>query len=241
MNGTASAEADREQGDLAIVEVQDERDPLAASALRLLAEAFPPHERQPIEQVAMEVAEKRMGLLTSYDFHLFAAVDERAEVVAISAGVYLGGVNAGFVTYLAVRPEERSRRLGRRMRLCLVEAFSRDAKSNDWEDVRWVLGEVRLENPWIARLIRDRDAVPFDLTYYHPGVVPGDPDEEWVLYRQPIGDFRTELPVAEVKQILYAVWRRGYRVRWPLEREGFRKMLQELERRETVGAHPAFT
>lgn len=240
MTGTASVEAPRGRDGLSIVEVQDERSPMAAAALQLLADAFPPHERQPIEQIAMEVAEKRIGLLTSYDFHLFAAVDVRDEVVAISAGVYLGGVNAGFVTYLAVRPEQRARRLGRRMRTALVEAFRNDARVNEWDDLGWVLGEVRLENPWIARLIRDRDAVPFDLTYYHPGVVPGDPDEEWVLYRQPVGDFRTEVPVAEVRQILYAIWRRGYRVRWPLASEGFQKMLQELEGRESVGTHPGF-
>jgi ribosomal protein S18 acetylase RimI-like enzyme len=240
MTRTAPVEAPQGRDGLSIVEVQDERSPMAAAALKLLADAFPPHERQPIEQIAMEVAEKRIGLLTSYDFHLFAAVDEADEVVAISAGVYLGGVNAGFVTYLAVRPEQRARRLGRRMRTALVEAFRNDARVNEWEDLRWVLGEVRLENPWIARLIRDRDAMPFDLTYYHPGVVPGDPDEEWVLYRQPIGDFRTVIPAAEVRQILYAIWRRGYRIRWPLASEGFQKMLKELEGRESVGTHPGF-
>ena len=226
--------------ELTIVEIEDERSPAATAALRLLGDSFPPQDRQPLEQIAMEVAEKRLGLLTSYDFHLFAACTVEGEVVGISAGLYLGGVNAGFVTYLAVNPQRRAKHLGRRLRVELVEAFRRDARREGWDELRWVLGEVRLDNPWLRRLIRDRDAVPFDLSYYHPGVVPGQPDERWVIYRQPIGDARRELPSAEVRQVLYAVWRRAYRVRWPLEREGFRAMLDELDGRETVGVHPDF-
>ena len=107
-----------------IVEIEDEREPLARRGARADRRAFPPQERQPLEQIEMEVAEKRLGLLTSYDFHLFAAVSATAaRRWRWSAGVYLGGVNAGFVTYLAVRPEFRGSELGRRMRVRLVEAF----------------------------------------------------------------------------------------------------------------------
>ena len=221
-----------------IVEIDDERTPLAQEALRLLEDAFLPQERQPLEQIAMEIAEKRLGLLTSYDFHLFAAEAEDGRVTGISAGVYLGGVNAGFVTYLAVRPETQGQQLGRQMRVRLVDAFREDARRLDWEELHGVVGEIRLENPWLRRLVRDRGALPLDLTYYHPGVVPGDPAERWVLYRQPIGDFRPALPADEVRQLLYAIWRRAYRVRWPLERKGFLEMLQQLENRPMVGPHP---
>lgn len=221
-----------------IVEVEDERAPLAKEALSLIREAFEPHERQPLDQIAMEIAEKRLGLLTSYDFHLFAARSEMGGVMAIAAGVYLGGVNAGMVTYLAVRPEYRSRELGRRMRVRLVEAFRRDARQAEWDDLYWVVGEVRMDNPWLARLVRDRGAIPFDLTYYHPGVGPGS-GEAWVLYRQPIGDSRPELPAVEVRRLIYAIWRRAYRVRWPLDHDGFAAMMDELEERATVGIHPA--
>ena len=238
MPATDGAPELAERPDSRIVEVEDERDALARDALGLIREAFPPHERQPLEQIAMEVAEKRLGLLTSYDFHLFAAVSEAGRVDAISAGVYLGGVNAGFVTYLAVRPDARGRHLGRRMRVRLVEAFRQDARALEWDDLAWVVGEVRLENPWLRRLVRDRAAVPFDLTYYHPGVVPPAGADRWILYRQPVGDFREELPAVEVRQLLYAIWRRAYRVRWPLERDGFLAMLDQLEGRPIVGPHP---
>lgn len=224
--------------DIRIVEVNDEREPVAREALELIREAFPPHERQPLDQIAMEVAEKRLGLLTSYDFHLLTAASSEGQALAISAGVYLGGVNAGFVTYLAVRPGNRGKHLGRQMRVRLVEAFRADARSAGFDDLAWVVGEVRLENPWLRRLVRERAAVPFDLTYLHPGVDPGEEGENWVLYRQPVGDDRQELPVGEVRRLLYAIWRRAYRVRWPLERPGFRAMLEEMEGKSTLGAHP---
>jgi GNAT superfamily N-acetyltransferase len=229
---------DHAQGER-IVEIEDERDPLAEQALALIGEAFPPHDRQPLSEIGMEIAEKRLALLTSYDFHLFTAVSERGDAMAVSAGVYLGGVNAGFVTYLAVRPEYRARQLGRRMRVRLVEAFREDARNLEWDDLAWVVGEVRLQNPWLRRLVRDQGAVPFDLAYYHPGVRPGGQTSEmWTLYRQPVGDAREELPAEQVKQLLFAIWRRAYRVRYPLEREGFLAMLAELEGRAVVGVHP---
>lgn len=239
---SAAAPSPLEAGldDISIVEIQDERDAIATAAFELLTESFPPQDRQPMDEVAMEVAEKRLGLLTSYDFHMFAAASAPGEVLAIAAGVYLGGVNAGFVTYLAVKPAHRARQLGRRLRVRLVETFRDDARANGWDDLWWVLGEVRRDNPWIDRLVRDRGAIPFDLDYYHPGLMPGQSDESWLLYRQPVGDSRREIPSEEVGRILYAVWRRAYRVRWPLAREGFRRMLRELEGRESVGVHPAF-
>jgi hypothetical protein len=43
-----------------------------------------------------------------------------------------------------------------------------------------------------------------------------------------------------VRRILYTVYRRAYRVRYPLEHAGFRNMLAQLEGREFVGAHPDF-
>lgn len=234
----ASGEAGAEER---IVEILDERSPIADQALALIERSFRPRERQPVAQIAMEVAEKRLGLLTSYDFHLIAAVRPEEEVVAVVSGVYLGGVNTGFVTYLAVSEGYRQRRLGRRLRVALIEAFRADARALEWPEVAAVVGEVRLESPWLRRLVRDRAVLPLDLTYYHPGEDPASPDAEWILYRQPIADDRPELPVGEVRQLLYAIWRRAYRVRWPLEREGFRAMLRELEGRTHVGAHPAIS
>ena len=221
-----------------IVEVEDESDPVAREALALIRDAFPPHERQPLDQIAMEITEKRLGLLTSIDFHLFAAVSGSGRAQAVSAGVYLRGINAGFVTYLAVRPGQRGQQLGRRIRVRLVEAFRADAHAAGLDDLAWVVGEVRLHNPWLQRLVRDRAAIPFDLAYLHPGVRPDEEGEAWVLYRQPVGDARAELPADEVRKLLYAIWRRAYRVRWPLQRPGFLAMLAELEGRPVVGAHP---
>ena len=227
-----------EWSDGRIVEILDERAPLAREALGLIRDCFPLHERQPLDQMAMEIEEKRLGLLTSLDFHLFGAISESGRALAVSAGVYLGGINAGLVTYLAVRPGNRGLQLGRRLRVRLVEAFRADAHAGGHDDLKWVVGEVKLENPWLRRLVRERSAIPFDLGYLHPGIRPEEMAERWILYRQPVGDTREELPADEVRKLLYAIWRRAYRVRWPLERPGFRAMLAELDGRSTVGAHP---
>jgi ribosomal protein S18 acetylase RimI-like enzyme len=219
-----------------IVEVLDERTPAAQSALGLIMATFPSHERQPLAELRSEIAEKRLGLLAAYDFHLFATFDGD-HAVAAAIGVYLEGVNAGFINYLAVRPAVRGQGHGRALRRRLVEQLRSDARDAGFNDLAWVIGEVRPDNEWLRRLVREKSAIPFDLTYYHPAPVPGAADERFVLYRQPVGDAREELPSELVQRLLYAVYRRAYRVGYPLERPAFREMLAELAARATVGAH----
>jgi GNAT superfamily N-acetyltransferase len=221
------------------VEILDEREPLAGSALQVIEEMFPRQDRQAPAELRSEIAEKRLGLLAGYDFHLLAVPTPEGGVAATVAGVYLQGVNAGFVTYLASLPKYQGKRLARGLRNGLVEKFREDARREEYEDLNWVLGEVRSASPWLRRLVRHRGAIPFDLQYFHPGMDPEGGGEPYTLYRQPIGDHRPELPVQEVRKILYSIWRRAYRVRYPLEREGFRRMLDQLEGRDAVGPDPS--
>lgn len=223
-----------------VVEIVDERDPLAESSLGLIYDTFAPADRQPIGDMLSELAERRHGLFSSYNYHLLAAVQPGAEPPAGSiAGVYLGGVNAGFVMYLAVGRQHRGRRIARLLRERLVAGFREDARQAGYPDLAWVLGEVRIGSPWLKRLVRTRGAIPFDLDYYHPGMTPGA-SERYVLYRQPVADRREELPVALVRRIIYAIYRRAYRVRFPLQRPGFVAMVEQLQQKRQVGIHPDF-
>jgi GNAT superfamily N-acetyltransferase len=227
-------------GEPRIFEILDEREPEAAAALELIQEMFAPADRHPAGEMLSELAERRLGMFSTYNFHLIAArYDGDADPAGTIVGIYLGGVNAGLVMYLAVRKEYRGRRVARLLRPRLTEAFRDDARAAGHEDVAFVLGEVRAESPWLRRLVRTRGAIPFDLDYYHPGMAPGE-GPRYLLYRQPFGDTRRELSVAHTRRILYAIYRRAYRVRYPLQREGFAAMLRQLEGRECVGVHPDF-
>lgn len=223
-----------------VVEILDEREPLADAALALITDMFAPADRQPLAELRSELAERRLGMTSGSYLHLLAAVEEGStEPAGIIVGVYLDRVNAGFISYLAVRHNFRGQRIARVLRPRLIETFTEDARREGREDVAWILGEVRRESPWLRRLVRTRGAIPFDLRYYHPGMSL-DGGEEYVLYRQPVSDMRRELPVALVRRILYAIYRRAYRVRYPLQRDIFADMLRQLECRSTVGVHPAF-
>jgi GNAT superfamily N-acetyltransferase len=223
-----------------LVEIEDERDPLAGAALGIIQDMFAPADRQPLAEFMSELAERRLGLVSTHSFHLLAALYAGEEEPAGSIiGVYLGGVNAGFIMYLAVRRQHRGRRIARLLRPRLIEAFRADARRAGRDDLAWVLGEVRASSPWLRRLVRTRGAIPFDLDYYHPGMSPGSA-ERYVLYRQPIGDHRRELTAALTRRIIYAIYRRAYRVRYPLERAGFAAMVEQLQSRTTVGVHPDF-
>ena len=151
----------------------------------------------------------------------------------------LSPVNAGFVTYLAVSEERRGLRLGRELRSALVEAFREEARRRRGVDLAWVVGEVRRENRWLRTLVREGQAIPFDLPYFHPWLAMRN-EGKYVLYREPVADARTELPRGEVEGLLYTIWRRAYRIRYPLQSETFCYMLRQLEGREVIGADPAF-
>jgi GNAT superfamily N-acetyltransferase len=240
MSGAGDAERKRGAGRVRVVEITDEREPLAAAALAIIADTFAAYERHHISDLRSEIAERRLGVLSGQNFHLLAAVaDEAPEPLGAIIGVYLDGVNAGFVAYLGVLEQHRGRRVARILRPRLVELFREDARRAGHTDLAWVMGEVRRSNPWLRRLVRTRGAIPFDLTYYHPGMTLDSP-EPYVLYRQPIGDARRDLPVAEVRRVLYSIYRRAYRVRYPLQRDTFVNMLAQLEGRTSVGIHPDF-
>jgi len=215
-----------------IVEVMDERDPVAEEALGLIADAFERAERQPVEELRSELEEKRLGLLTAMDWHLLAALSPEGHAVGTVAGIYLEGVNAGFISYLTVARDDRGQRLGPSLRSALVAAFREDARRAGFRELAWVLGEVRADSPWLLRLLKRRSAITFDLTYMHPGMRPERPSAPYVLYRQPVGDSRPVLSADELRRVLYAIYRRAYRVRYPLQHPGFRAMLVELESRE---------
>jgi len=212
-----------------IVEVMDERDPVAEQALELISQAFDRTDRQPVAELRSEVEEKRLGLLTAMDSHLLAALSAEGNAVGTAAGIYLEGVNAGFVTYLTVARDYRGRKLGPALRSALVAAFRDDARRAGFSELAWVLGEIRADSPWLLRLLKRRSAIAFDLTYLHPGMHPERKSAPYVLYRQPVGDSRPVLSADEVRRVLYSIYRRAYRVRYPLQHQSFRAMLMELE------------
>jgi hypothetical protein len=75
-----------------------------------------------------------------------------------------------------------------------------------------------------------------DLQYYQPSLQVGDAPSSLVLYYQPLMRHRRTLPADEVRRLLYAIWRRLYRVAKPLERRAFRRMLRSLAGRRRIGS-----
>ena len=212
---------------------------VAEHAIRLIEQAFAPRDRQSADELRLEIAEKRYGLIAPFGFHLMVA-SAADVVIGVGLGVYLAGVNAGFVQYLAVASSHRGGGVGRMLRPALVERFRGDARAAGFTELNWVLGEVRIDNPWIRKLVSARGAIPLDLTYYHPGMRPDAAATPYVLYRQPIGDTSELLRADVVRRVLYAIYRRAYRVRYPLQHPGFAAMITELDGATTVGMHPTF-
>lgn len=223
---------------LRVVEVEDERDELAERALRLVTESI--WDVQPTRDLLSEVEERRRGLPSGGDYHLLAMMDgEGRRPVAAAAGVYLEAANAGFITYLAVRDDYRNRQLGRTLRGHLVECFRRDAQRARGAELAWTVGEVRRESRWLRTLVENGRAIPFGFSYFHPWL-PRRSEGAYVLYREPVADPRPELPSGEVLALVYAIWRRAYRIRFPLQSDTFCYMLDQLEHRGTIGADPSF-
>ena len=223
--------------DMRVVAVDDERSPLAHAAFELIHEAM--WDVQPTSDLLSELEEKRLGLPSGGDYHLLVFQEPDGSVAATASGVYLEGVNVGFITYLAVREDVRGLRLGRELRDHLVEAFREEARRRTGGELAWTVGEVRRENRWLRTLVHEGRAVPFDLGYFHPWMRRRS-EGAYVLYREGAAVASPELPTQEVARLLYAIWRRAYRIRYPLQHDTFCYMLRQLEGRDTVGIHPDF-
>jgi len=226
------------EGDLRVVTVDDERTPLAREALELISTAI--GDVQPVNDLLSEVEERRRGMPNGGDYHLLAMLDPDGRAAAAAAGVYLEGVNVGFITYLAVRADLRGQLLGRGLRGHLVDSIRAEARRKTGGDPAWTVGEVRRGSPWLQTLVGAGKVVPFDIPYFHPWMARAA-EGRYVLYREPLADTRTELPAGEVVRLVYDIWRRAYRIRFPLQSETFCYMVERVNAAGIVGADPALT
>jgi GNAT superfamily N-acetyltransferase len=223
--------------ELRTVEITDEREPLAREALELISESI--GDVQPVDDLLTEIEERRRGLPSGGDYHLLATVDGHGRPAAAAAGIYLEAVNAGFVTYLAVREELRGMQLGRGLRAHLAESIRAEARRKTGGDPAWMVGEVRRQSPWLRTLVGAGQVVPFDFPYFHPWMHRRS-EGRYVLYREHMADARLALPADEVVRLVYAIWRRAYRIRFPLQSDTFCYMLDSIESAGTIGTHPDF-
>lgn len=212
------------------------RDPLFRRAFSLYSSIFPPSERIGREYFRNLFEEKRLGLLTPFNFH-FLVAHQGHRVAGFISGTYLAIANLGFVGYLAVRPSDAGRLVGSRLRQRLVQLVQRDALAAGHSGLRGMMGEVEEGNPWLERMCR-RGALALDLHYFQPST-DGTAVVPLVLYLQPASGRKVRsLPASALRRVLYAIYRRLYRIRFPLRQPEFRRMLRELEGRARVGARP---
>ena len=214
--------------------LDDHRNPLFSEALRLYRRVFPEKERIDRAYFVSILEEKRRGLLEPFNLHFLVARAE-GRVRGLAVGSYLAVVNLGFVGYLAVDPAYSGAGMGRLLRERLVRALRRDARAAGHAELLGVLGEVEAENPWLSHLLRNPRLLPLDIQYRQPALGRNVPAVPLVLYleatRRPI----RSLPVKRVRALLYAIYRRVYRIRFPLRNPAFRAMMRELKGRRTVG------
>jgi len=210
-------------------------DPAFRRAYAILQRTFPPSELSKVSDFLRTFRERTAGVWTDFLWHM--VVGERGRtLLGCATGSYLGSLNIGVVGYLAVRGGLRQKGLGPRLRERLRQAFDVDARKLHGHGVDAIVGEVEADNPWLARLVRYYGAIPLDLPYYQPPVRPAEPEVALVLYYQPLRREIRRLPVADVRRLLYAIWRRAYRISAPLEHPRFRKMLASLEGRRWISA-----
>ena len=219
---------------LRIREVVSPDDPHLRQAYRLLSKSFARTERVELRDWVASLREKEGDLLTDVVWHLFIAV-RNEQVVGLASGTFLGNMHVGVIGYLAIGSDAQSLGLGTRLRNRLRSQFERDALQLTGKPLKAIIGEVSVDNPWLRRLAKRPEVLVLDFDYYQPRLYEGDAPSPFVLYYESLQGVRTRLPVKELRQLLYAIWRRVYRLSRPLERPSFRAMLRSLETRRSVG------
>jgi GNAT superfamily N-acetyltransferase len=222
---------------LTIREVRAAADPAFTAAHQLFRRVFPRAELLPKQEWEYAMRERAAGLWTDLAWHMLVAERGR-KLLGAASGSYLGNINVGIIGYIAVEPRTRSRGIGPQLRRRLRLAFERDARRVHGRPLKALVGEVRLDNPWLRHLVRRDGAVALDFPYYQPSLHRSAKPVPLVLYYQPLGAHRSALPATDVRRLLYTMWRRPYRIARPLSRPLFRRMLKALEGRRTIGQRP---
>lgn len=218
-----------------IVSLDDPRLPEFQQALKLFTRVFPAAERIDRRYFDDVMAEKRLGLMFPFNTYFFVAL-RGGKVVGFCSGTYMAVVNMGFVGYLAVDPAMKGAQIGSRLRRRMVEAMRRDARANGCTDLSGVAGEVETDNPWLRHLVERRGALALDFDYRQPALRPGTREVPLTLYIEPTSRHAPRsLPTWQVKALVYALYRRLYRVRFPLRLASFRRMLHALDGRRRIG------
>ncbi len=209
-------------------------DPAVARAHQMLRRYF--HSGEVVDRTEWEhsLRERQASLWTDIRWHLVVAeIDSR--VVGLATGNYLGNVNHGLVGYLVVTPQARGLMIGPRLRDRLRALFARDAMQIRGEPLEAIVGEVRLDNPWLRSLTRHHMALPLAFSYLQPRLRRGGRVIPLVLYYETFDRPRSRLSSRFLKKLLYTVWRRIYRISRPLQHAAFRRMLRELDRKTYIG------
>jgi hypothetical protein len=219
---------------LTIREIVAPDDPAIRAAYRLLTRSFSREERVDRGEWLATLREGADGLWSDYAWHLLVAESD-GDVVGLVTGTYLGDVRIGVIGYLAIAERFRSAGAGTRLRHRLRTAFARDAARLGRGHLHGIVGEVSEGNPWLRALARRPQVILLDLPYYQPSLRADDAPSPFVLYYESMLGPRSYLAAAEVRRILFAMWRRAYRIPRPTARPAFRKMMRALEGRRRIG------
>lgn len=219
---------------ITIREVRDSTDPAVRAAYAILRATFAREERVAMREWVGSLREREAQVMSDLSWHLLVA-ERDGDVIGLASGTYVGSVNLGVIGYLATAPGLRARGLGSRLRDRLRRAFARDAARLAGRPLEGILGEVSRSNPWLRHLARRPEVLLLDIPYLQPRLYEDDQPSPFILYYESLQGVRARIPAAELRRILYAVWRRIYRIPRPLERPAFRAMLRALARRRWVG------
>lgn len=204
------------------------------AAYRLMRRCFSTDEMTAGSDWVRTMRERELGLWTDLAWHLLVA-ERGGKVVGAASGIYLGNVNVGVVGYLAVKAGNQGTGLGARLRRRLVRLFERDARRVLGRSLGAIVGEVREDNPWLRSLVRRQGAIALDFPYYQPALDRTRALVPLVLYYQPWGRARRSLSAAELRRLLYTMFRRAYRIGRPLSRPAFQRMMRSLAHRRRIG------
>jgi GNAT superfamily N-acetyltransferase len=216
-----------------IESVESVRSPLFHASYALYRRVFPKDEQMPKRYFYEHLTEKRLGLDHLYNFHYLVAT-RGDRVLGFGCCTYLALMNMGFIDYLAVDSGAKGQGVGSLLRGRLVEGLRADAKIACGQDLAAVLGETREESPWLRRLMR-KGAFALDIDYLQPPLEDHKSPVPLVLYVEPIARPFESISSDELRQVLYTLYRRLYRIPYPLQDPNFRYMLKQLKGRQKVG------
>jgi len=201
---------------LVLQELTSDKSPRLGAVFAMYEREFPLGERESRTAVRHWLHRKARNSLYPNDYHvLVATTRDNRRIVAFAFFHYLADINAGFLGYMAVRPEFRNRGIGSWLFGQVKQRLALDAAERGLDVPDGVFMELEVPTAMPAvdarlRFWRDLNTLPLQIGWRYPRLQRRSEPATMYLAFSPMRTTARRIPTQRVRKAVVSIYRSVY-------------------------------